>query len=378
MENKIEIAPNITQEEMIALYFDQDALIEQPDKVYRLDAKGKRYYYTFDENDKPVFYLSTTSFIHASLPTSPQLIEWIANKGYEESQKYMNERADYGTFLHIELSKLLINKSYDLDGVEEKLAKYIQDNNLKDINFDNWSSDIKKDILAYAAWMIEYDVKPLAVELILVDNDMKIGGAIDLACELTIEEKGFFGEVYKSGANAGQPKESKQSRRVRAIVDTKSGRKGFYESHEIQLEAYRIMWNKKFPEKQVEKIFNWSPKEWRTEPGFNFKDQSNSKNLGKLPYMVEIAKIKDEDNDKSVIICSGKINLKDNNLKSNVEEYTLETLINRRILVDEMMDDSEATTDLKEQLFEELVSEVKTEPEEVKQQTKNIKPSLFD
>ena len=115
-----EIAPGMTVEEIKAEYFNEDALQEQPEPVYRLDSSGHRYYYTFDENGEPMFYVSVTTLIKQTLPTSPQLIKWIADIGYEESQRYAQERAAYGTFMHSQLAELLIARSYNLNGLKER------------------------------------------------------------------------------------------------------------------------------------------------------------------------------------------------------------------------------------------------------------------
>ena len=176
-------------------------------------------------------------------------------------------------------------------------------------------------------FIIDFKVQPLAIEIILSHPD-GYAGAIDLVCDLDLEEKGFFGEKYLSGANKGQPKESKQTRRVRAIVDLKSGRKGFYESSEIQLQAYANMWRYSF-EETIDKVFNWSPKDFRgTTPTYNFKDQSDSKNLDKLQYLIPLAKIEDDKRSNIVTKIGGNIDLLKGELGS-IEELTFTELIKK-------------------------------------------------
>ena len=77
-----EIAPGMTVEEIKAEFFNEDALQEQPEPVYRLDSNGHRYYYTFDENGEPTFFVSVTTLIKQTMPTSPQLVKWIADMWY--------------------------------------------------------------------------------------------------------------------------------------------------------------------------------------------------------------------------------------------------------------------------------------------------------
>lgn len=327
-----EIAPGMTSEQISAEFFNEDALQEQPETVFRLDSSGHRYYYTFDENGEPRFYVSVTTLIKQTLPTSPSLIKWIADMGYDESQRYAAERASYGTFMHAQIAELIINRSYDLNKLKERLKLYIESEKLPS-DFINYADDFKKDILAFAQFMKDTDLKPLAIELVLTNPEDGYAGAIDLAAEITIEEKGFFGEVYKTGANAGKPKETKRQRRIRAIIDFKSGRKGFFPEYEVQLHAYMKMWNIHFPNLQVEKVYNWSPKDFTGEiPTYNFKDQTESKNAKKLPYLVELARIEDEKRDNSIIYCNGVIDIDNYNIGNNITKLNLSEVVKKRIL----------------------------------------------
>lgn len=329
-EEEKEIAPGMTVEEIKAEYFNEDALQEQPEPVYRLDSSGHRYYYTFDENGEPIFYVSVTTLIKQTLPTSPQLIKWIADMGYDESQRYAQERAAYGTFMHAQIGELLISRTYDLDKLKERLKMYIESEKLPG-DFINYADDFKKDLLAFAQFMRDVDLKPLAIELVLTNPQDGYAGAIDLCAEITIEEKGFFGDVYKTGANAGKPKETKRQRRIRAIIDFKSGRKGFFPEHEVQLLAYKTMWNMHFEKYPVERVYNWSPAEYRgDEPKYHFKDQTESKNAQKLPYLVELARIEDGKRDNTVTFCGGVINLEDGDLKKNIQKISLSEILKRK------------------------------------------------
>lgn len=321
-----EIATGITSEKLSSMFFDATKLQYPPAPLYRLDTPGYRYYYRFDENEDPVFYKSVTTLIKGTLPTSPHLIQWLISK-QGEGKDEAEERANYGTFLHIQCAELLINGTYDLDGLAGKLTIFLTSKNIP-IDRLSWVDELKKDVLAFAQFMIETNCKPLAIEICLWHPTDGYAGAIDIVCEMDIEEKGFFGEKYLSGANKGQPKETKQARRVRAIIDIKSGRKGFYESHEIQLRAYLEMWNIHFPDYPIDKIMNWSPKEFRTTPSYNLKDQTDSKNACKLPHLVALAKIEDSKRSNMVTVISGNIDLL-KGLNGNISEMTFIDLIKK-------------------------------------------------
>lgn len=326
-----EIAPGMTAEEMTAMFFAKDALIEAPEKVYRLNASGHRYYYTFREDGQPQFFVSVTTFIKQTMPTSPILLKWIAETGYSESQVYAQERASYGTFMHAQIAELLITGRYDLNSVKARLRDYIEKEQLPS-NFINYAEDLKKDILAFAQFAIETNLKPIAIELVLTHPRDGYAGAMDLACEFDAEISGYFGEFYKTGANAGKERKTTKIERVRAIIDFKSGRKGFFEEHEVQLHAYKEMWNLHFPSTPIQRVFNWSPKDWRgTTPTYNLKDQTDSPNAKKLPYLVELARIEDDKRDNTVVLCSGAINLETTkDLTGNISEFTLSEIVKKK------------------------------------------------
>jgi hypothetical protein len=302
-----EILPGMTVEEMTAMFFDEKTLIEPPYKVWQLNSKGHRYYYRYDDNGNPEFFPSVTTILSQTLPKAPHLIQWIANKGIEEAERYKGERAAYGTFMHAAFEELLINRAYDLDGLKGKLKEYIEVYRLPD-DFIYYANDLKKDVLAFAQFVLDYDVRPLAVEIALVHPYYKYAGMIDCPCTM----------LAKIGGDE----------RINAIVDFKSGRKGFYEGSEIQLGMYRDMWNVNFEQFPVTRIFNFSPKDWRKHPSYNLKEQTDSPNIRKIPYLLEIAAIEDEKKDNMFTSVNGMV-LLDNapDLTQNVISLSLAELI---------------------------------------------------
>lgn len=302
-----EILPGMTVEEMTAMFFDEKTLIEPPYKVWQLNSKGHRYYYRYDDNGNPEFFPSVTTILSQTLPKASHLIQWIANKGIEEAERYKGERAAYGTFMHAAFEELLINRAYDLDGLKGKLKEYIEVYRLPD-DFIYYADDLKKDVLAFAQFVLDYDVRPLAVEIALVHPYYKYAGMIDCPCTM----------LAKIGGDE----------RINAIVDFKSGRKGFYEESEIQLGMYRDMWNVNFEQFPVTRIFNFSPKDWRKRPSYNLKEQTDSPNIRKIPYLLEIAAIEDEKKDNTFTSVNGMV-LLDNapDLTQNVISLSLAELI---------------------------------------------------
>ena len=85
--------------------------------------------------------------------------------------------------MHAQFEELIINRFYDLDGLKAKLKDYI-DNNKLPADFIYYADDFKKDILAFAQFVLDYDVKPLAVEIALVHPVHNYAGMIDLPCTM--------------------------------------------------------------------------------------------------------------------------------------------------------------------------------------------------
>ncbi len=279
--------------EQIDILFLDEKLIKKPDyTVYRIKVSGGRVYYTYI-NEEIKFYISLTTLTKNTLPTSPHLIKWIAQLGYEESQRYMRERGDYGTLLHLAIGDYTINKKWDTLFADEFIQERVNKGVVKCPDIEMWAEDLNNDMAAYAQFVYEHKVVPMAIELVLVSKE-GYGTLIDLVCKMTIEERGFFGEVYaKGGKNnpQGSPKESIRMREITALINFKSGKKGFYEEHEVQLDLEKKLFEENYPDIKIDRIFNWSPKDWQDQPTFHLKDQTDSLNVEKAGHLLAIAKI---------------------------------------------------------------------------------------
>ena len=301
---QFDIAPGMTVEQMKAMFFDRNALIEPQFPVYQLNTKGYRYYYKYDEAGEPQFYPSVTTILSQTMPESPFLKQWRDKLGAEAADRYRDERAAYGTFMHGLFGELLINRTIDLDDIQEKLKMYIEQKQLP-VDFIFYADDLKKDVLAFAQWVVDYDVRPLAIEIALVSELKHYAGMIDLVCTLNVKEG-----------------------RKTAIVDFKSGRNGFSEEHELQLHLYRDMWQENFPQHPIEKVFNFSPKDWRKDkPTYNIKDQTNSEMAAVRDDILAIAAVKDSQRKNRFTATYGKINLDEPELSKNICSLTLAEIV---------------------------------------------------
>jgi hypothetical protein len=252
------------------------------------------------------------------MPTSPFLIDWKIQMGKKEAEIYTDQRAKYGTFMHRQIALLTINNKLDLEKMYDELKEYMELENVPVNLTREWYDDLLNDTLAWAQFMKDTNYKPLAVEIKL-KHSSGFATTLDQAGEITIEEMGFFGEVYKSGDKKGQPKKTKGIVKKRVIIDLKSGRNNFYESHEAQLCGQRRAWNENFKDVPIHEIYNWSPKEWKTEtPTYNFKRQTETSQEEKLDSYIALAGLESLSEVAPFKIMGGIIDLKEPDLKNNI------------------------------------------------------------
>jgi hypothetical protein len=275
--------------------------------------------------------------IDNQVPKGEGLYRWMAEKGWDEAEEYTHMRAEYGTMMHIVFEKLLINKQIDLDDLDTVVSTTLAKHELSPHYKARWSEDLKKDVLAFAQWIKDYNVRPIIIEAVLASDLLGVAGATDLGCWITIPTKGFWGEVYKSGPRKGEPKETKKDVDFIAIVDFKSGRKGFGIENKFQLATYKRLVEENFPElmdktEQPIRLFNWSPKSWRTDPGYNFTDQEDLYVEEKLSIILQGQAIDDKYSkigDKPIKFYTGQVVLGEQfDSDANILSMTVREAIN--------------------------------------------------
>lgn len=293
MANIVPTQSELPIEQVQAIYFDPLALREPSYKLYRINTPKGRYYYTLDEFGIPKLYIGMTTMLAYVIPKPSGLLRWMSDMGYEKSQRYMREKAFYGTLMHTETANFCLKKFYDLDTVDKVVSDYIFKNQLV-LEFstkEQWIEDLKKDIAGWIQFCYEYNFRPIAIEVMLVHPD-GYSGTLDYFGYMDIQVSGFWGEVYKTGERKDQPKETKKTVTVKAIIDLKSTRKGTGdEEKDVQLEGYKKLFEHNFPEHIVERLYNWSPKDWRSKPTFTLNDKTDSVDLEKFDAWVRVAQV---------------------------------------------------------------------------------------
>lgn len=257
-EHEAEIAKNgWAVAKSTPMIFDEMAFKVAPRQVWRFDSKYGRYYYEFLDELKtmPRFAVDVTSSVASFkvLPMPEQLVEWNRKfRTKDEAQAEMKKAADYGTFIHILNQNFFINNTLNLETIPD-LVKIFKEKAM--LNYDNsfWADRAIKDLVAMRNWAKEFQFKPIAVELMLIGSE-GYGTAVDAIGYVTIGT-GANGKVLKKDIKDGTIQE------VLAIFDWKTS-KGFYKSHEIQLEACKRLVEENFPEfnDKIVKLYNVSPK----------------------------------------------------------------------------------------------------------------------
>ena len=280
-------------ENIFTEWFNSDALRLPNYKVGRINYGLGRSYVKLGENGvSERVYASLTTAIGSCEPTGHQLLEWYAGLGMEEAKRKTYEAQNYGTFMHEQIYLFLKEMSYDFETIIERIEEYCSRNNYTGSTSD-WEIKIKNDLTSFIQFFIDFDVKPLGIEFVALSDDYGFGTAIDIVANITVKVDGLdYDNPYKSGPRKGEPREVKEDKEIRAIINLKSGRKGFYRSNEIQSQCELLLWNENFPDIPVERCYNWSPKEWRGWPTYNFTDQTGKTSEEEIRAIMTLANIR--------------------------------------------------------------------------------------
>jgi len=279
---------DVTIEVLQSEYLNKEELQAPPVELSRIESHNIRIYYGYNEGVLE-FFPGVTGFLSKVLPTPKELIDWLVEKG-AGAAAYVKERTCYGSIMHGQFVPLLIDNKYELDSTYDIINQACRIARIQ-VDEVNWSRELKKDVLAFAQWMDEYKVVPLAIEVPLITRKYGIATLVDLVCKMTISTKGFWGEEYKTGERKGDPKETKEDREVYAVVDFKSRKKPYVtRADELQL-AYGVeMVKENYPElKDKEfRMFSWHPKDWKTAPGSHFTEHTSKHTIRELELYSEI------------------------------------------------------------------------------------------
>lgn len=332
-------------------FLDKDFILEPEYFNCRIDKGGKRFYVRYYDEENYIVAPSFSALIHTVTGVNPMLAAWMADKGKEESEFIKINSANYGTYVHILFSEIMKKKSVYLNeewffGDMEKFCD-LNGHDFKDLK--KWYRQAKRkicdDVIGFFCWLKDYNVKPIAMEYPLMHPQGLWAGTCDLICKLTIDEKEII-----------------------AMVDFKTTLTPFFEDNEIQLHAYKQLWDLEHPDLAIDKTFNYGCNNFRKKTlkkylsggktgifkPYQFKDQTDSKNVYKWEYYLSLFH-----GDKSNLLFDNKIEYdnyisidKDSDLTNIMLEYDiLKGLLND---LSEKVSENKEVQELVENLGEKL------------------------
>ena len=283
--------------EQVGEYLDMISPTKLP-PARRVTVRGHRFYYSVDledlDWDEIQFFKSTTTvgkFIPREMAKG--LERWRGSLGNEEADRYMDDRALYGTLLHILFAEYLRRVQMHGRGAallyqEEVVsaAKSYADGFGLGLGWVRANIiELQKDLIALHTFVNVYDFEPYLIEKTIFHGGQKYAGTIDIFGKM------WFGERYgETAKKALQLKDPKSARRDWAQIDLKSGKSAtLYPGQELQLvlNADAIEWQ--FPEIKVAGSFKLAPKDWQTRPGFHLVEADREYWASRKYHILELA-----------------------------------------------------------------------------------------
>lgn len=267
----------MSSEFLSPLYISDEIARENCMVLRRRNTPQGRVYYAIDENGQFFDFPSVTTILDQTVNKGYGYEYWLKNSTPEQIDKTRVESANYGTLLHIVISRFLIDGVIDFDTFAARVESYCYDHKLS-VNQYEWTNRLKKDIRAFQEFARNFNLEPDAIEISLASIELGYSGTIDFVGTIKIGT-GKNGNILKKDVKYDDDGVVVEDNRIkrRVIIDWKSSTKGtFYKSHEIQLHMYKKLWETNFPNYPIDDVFNWSPKDWREKPSYTFKDQTQS------------------------------------------------------------------------------------------------------
>jgi len=233
-------------------------------KVFRVNIGAGRHY----RNEAGKTFKSITTFLSETMPPNRFLNTWREKKieelgSVDAAKEFVQATADYGTGLHIAVAEYCRKGFVDWTEFEVFAYDYLMSIGFKDSTLHSAVRELVNDFASMLAFIHEYQVQVLAVEIPVFSSD-GYATLIDLVVEM-------------NALNYTEKTPPEKRQRIRAIINLKSGKKGFFEGHIFQLIGERRAFNETYSLTcgfSIEEVFNLAPTDWRTEPNFKIARQT--------------------------------------------------------------------------------------------------------
>jgi hypothetical protein len=226
----------------------------------------------------------------------------------EQVDEYVSSTAEYGSYMDILLAQYVTEKKINWGRFDLDAISYFINNGFSSEIIPTVIREIKKDFASILQFFYDYDVKVILVESPVYSNKYGIATAIDLVVDklvMPLNEK--TREQFSDSMN--------QLSRERAIINMKSGKKGFSIQHEIQLAGEYLLFNETYKNYNcsIQSVYNLSPSNWRKIPTYKLKNQTPvlEQSIKKFELCVTTATVHElfDFKQKTTIVFEGVTNL---------------------------------------------------------------------
>ena len=222
-----------------------DNLLKQVEKynkkvdLRRIQAKNGRWY--INAKRKNCIPKPSMTTIDSIVDKGVAYENWLMNS--KDPIGWRDYKADLGTCVHNLLEILILSGECVItDDIKGKFKE----------------NEMKKRIMGFLAWYEEFGIVPIATEIRLWQPSMNWCGTVDLVCYSRKLEKYI-------------------------MVDFKTGNE--YRVHQVQLNGYKMLWDKIFKDFPVDEIYGLYLKDgWIKKPTFTFRKFPISKELHNYVY----------------------------------------------------------------------------------------------
>jgi hypothetical protein len=212
-------------------------------RIVRVGGSSVRWYCHLSPDNEiiPPKAMGITSFANVILPKGAGFMQWLKTNGME-SENIADEKADYGTLMHVIFSTIAQGRevvSLDRQPMLELARNHVKQRHLN--AFDAYLLELQKSALQFASFCIEREVVFHGIELSTINN-----------ADCIADTKDFIVEMLFNG------------KRVKAIIDAKSsfgkeGKKQYFDNHLFQLFGQRRNLAVLNPEWSDCMLFNYAP-----------------------------------------------------------------------------------------------------------------------
>lgn len=233
------------------------------ERVFRVEIGGLRHYRRANGR----VYKSLTTFLGQIMPERRFLTNWRVRMAAEFSSAeavddYVEKTADYGSALHVAAADFAREGGVVWSDFEHRAFSMLSDAGLSADVLGYALPEFMRDFASLLQFFYDYNVEILAVE---VPVWCKEGSAtlIDFVVEMDAK-------LYDK-----TPEDKRK--RHKAIINIKSGKKGFFEEHALQLVGERLMFNQVFSKAlgyEITEVYNLAPSNWRERPTYKIKQQT--------------------------------------------------------------------------------------------------------